>query len=203
MSIKLMPLPYPQNALEPAISKDTVAVHYGKHHQAYVDKTNELIKDDELADAALNAIVIAAAKNKNVKLFNQSAQVWNHGFYWHSLSPETTKPDAALDVAIVKTFGSQSALIAELVEKGAGHFGSGWVWLMADGDNLVIKDTHDAGCPLTEAGRPLLVLDVWEHAYYLDRKNDRKAYLTAAAKLLNWDFAAENFARAGAWQYPA
>lgn len=201
MTIKLMNLPYAQSALEPAISATTIAVHYGKHHKAYVEKTNELAANANLEKASLNDIVIAAA-GMNPKLYNQAAQVWNHGFYWHSLSPDPVEPDAALSEAIESAFASREALIDQLIEKGAAHFGSGWIWLVADEGRLTIRDSHDAACALTEGGNPLLVLDVWEHAYYLDRKNDRKAYLGAAAGLLNWTFASENFARGAPWEYP-
>ncbi|MBS0482296.1 MAG: superoxide dismutase [Proteobacteria bacterium] len=203
MSIKLIELPFAETALEPAISAATLAVHHGKHHKAYVDKTNELVAGTDLADAALNAIVLAAANRKDGKLFNQAAQAWNHGFYWHSLSPVEGQPDGALAAAIDAAFGSTQALLDTLVEQGLGQFGSGWAWLVAEGGSLKVITTHDAGCPITDGLKPLLVIDVWEHAYYLDRKNDRKAYLTAATQILNWHFAARNFASDSAWEYPA
>ena len=202
MAIILPPLPFAESALEPEISAETLAVHHGKHHKAYVDKTNGLIEGTALADAALNTIVIEANRAGNTKLFNQASQAWNHGFYWNSLSPQGDKPDDRLTKAIDAAFGSYDALVKDLVAQGEGHFGSGWTWLLADGDTLSVATTHDAGSPLTGTARPLLVIDVWEHAYYIDRKNDRKAYLTAALGLLNWSFANENFARAEAWNYP-
>ncbi|MDE2435133.1 MAG: superoxide dismutase [Sphingomonadales bacterium] len=204
MSVSLISLPYPETALEPAISAQTLAVHHGKHHRAYVDKTNELIAGTSLADASLNSIVVAAAVANDTKLFNQAAQAWNHGFYWHSLTPNRSAPDGALAEAIASTYGSAEKLCDVLIEQGVGHFGSGWAWLVADGKDLSIVTTHDAGCPLADGNkRPLLVIDVWEHAYYLDRKNDRKAYLTAAARLLDWNFASENFSRGEPWTYPS
>ncbi|MDE2411020.1 MAG: superoxide dismutase [Sphingomonadales bacterium] len=202
MTITLTPLPYAEAALEPAISAATLAVHHGKHHKAYVDKTNALVAGTGLADAPLEAIVLDAVARKDGKLFNQSAQAWNHGFYWHSLTPERSQPGSELAAAITGSFGSLDDMLTKLVDEGLGHFGSGWAWLMAEGNALSIITTHDAGCPLGQAARPLLVVDVWEHAYYLDRKNDRGAYLKAALGLLNWRFADENFARSTAWTYP-
>lgn len=203
MAISLTPLPYAKDALEPAISAQTLELHHGKHHKGYVDKTNAAIEGTDLSDKGLNDVVKAAAAKKDTKLFNQAAQAWNHGFYWHSLSPDGGKPETALAAAIDSAFGSFDAMAEKLAAEAEGHFGSGWAWLVADGDTLRIATTHDAGCPLTEdGGRPLLVIDVWEHAYYLDRKNDRKAYLKAALGLLNWQFADANFARREPWTYP-
>ncbi|WP_296674613.1 superoxide dismutase [Novosphingobium sp.] len=202
MAITLLPLPYAQDALEPAISAETIGFHYGKHHKGYVDKANAAIKGTPLDDANLNAVVKDAASSKDQKLFNAAAQAWNHGFYWHSLTPQSGKPGSALAAAIDASFGSFAAMTEKLLTEAEGHFGSGWAWLLADGDALSIATTHDAGCPLTGTARPLLVVDVWEHAYYLDRQNDRKAYLTAAAGLLNWNFADERFADPDFWVYP-
>jgi Fe-Mn family superoxide dismutase len=202
MPITLMPLPFDKAALEPAISAETLEFHHGKHHKAYVDKTNELTAGTDLAGKPLEAI-IAAAKGTDQKLFNQSAQVWNHGFYWASLSPEKTEPLAELKQAISAAFGSHDAMLTKLVEEGVAHFASGWAWLVSRGGKLAVISTHDAGLPDEGEGTPLLVLDVWEHAYYIDRRNDRKAYLTAAANLLNWDFASANFSSGDRWTYPA
>lgn len=200
--ITLMPLPFDKSALEPAISAETFDFHHGKHHKAYVDKTNELVAGTDLEGQSLEAI-IDAARGKDQKLFNQSAQVWNHGFYWNSLSPEKTQPSADLAAAIDSAFGSHEAMIEKLVSEGALHFASGWAWLVAKGGRLEVISTHDADLPGEDAGVPLLVLDVWEHAYYIDRRNDRKAYLTAASQLLNWDFASANHASGKRWTYPA
>ena len=203
MPITLLPLPYAEDALAPGISAETLSVHYGKHHQTYVDKTNAATKGTDHADKPLEQI-IAAARAGDKKLFNNAAQAWNHGFYWHSLSPEQTAPEGDLAAAIDCTFGSLDHLKAELATRGADHFASGWVWLASDGSALSIEETHD-GDTLADAGKlPLLVIDVWEHAYYLDRKNERPKYLEAVTgELLNWDFAAENFARGNRWTYPA
>ncbi|MFM5929931.1 MAG: superoxide dismutase [Novosphingobium sp.] len=202
MTLSLMPLPYEIDALEPAISAETLKVHHGKHHKAYVDKTNELVAGTELEGKPLEAI-IDAARGENTKLFNQAAQVWNHAFYWHSLAPKSAKPEGALADAITADFGSMEDLIEKLIEEGVAHFGSGWAWLVEKGGKLAIISTHDADLPTEKAGNPLLVLDVWEHAYYLDRKNDRKAYLTSASGAINWAFAAENLERGSRWTYPA
>lgn len=202
MTISLMPLPYPKDALEPAISADTLAVHHGKHHKAYVDKTNEMAADAGMTQLPLEAIIAAAADKDDAKLYNQSAQVWNHGFYWSSLAPSPSEPQGDLAAAISDSFGTVDSLVEQLVEEGAAHFGSGWVWLVAQEGALAVTTTHDAGLPAGDTCNPLLVLDVWEHAYYLDRKNDRKAYLKAAAARLDWTFAAENHRRGTRWTYP-
>lgn len=202
MTIKLMALPYSADALEPAVSARTIKLHHGKHHKSYVDKTNELTENTALFGKPLEDIIAAARADKNTPLFNQAAQVWNHGFYWESLSPRKTKPSAALDKAIAATFGSQTELLAKLNEKAAAQFGSGWAWLVRKGAKLEIETTSDAQQPAGAKTVPLLVIDVWEHAYYLDHKNKRDAYLKAAAKILNWKFASDNFASDTPWTYP-
>lgn len=204
MSISLLPLPYADDALAPHISKETIGFHYGKHHQAYVDKTNAAVEGTDLADAALEKIVKAASDKGNAGLFNNSAQVWNHGFYWHSLSPEKSSPSESLSAAINRDFGSLDALKAKLKDEAVGHFASGWAWLVVDGDALKVISTHDAGTALTENVNPLLTVDVWEHAYYLDAQNKRPDYVgTVLDNLLNWKFASDNFDRGTVWAYPA
>jgi len=202
MTIPLIDLPYPKKALEPAISAETLAVHHGKHHKAYVDKTNKAIEGSHLADAGLET-VIARARRNNPSLFNNAAQAWNHGFYWHSLSPSKTAPSDALAKKIDAAFGSLETLKEKLAEAGAGHFASGWVWLAEKGGKLSVVETHDADTLADSELNPLLVIDLWEHAYYLDRQNERPAYLKAIMGLLDWEFAAENLARGSAWTYPA
>jgi superoxide dismutase, Fe-Mn family len=203
MPVKLMKLPFEPAALEPAISAETIAVHHDKHHKAYVSKTNELVKDSELAGAPLEEIMRAADRDGQQTLLNQASQTWNHGFYWMSLSPQPTSPDKDLSDLISACFGSQSAMLEELTNACVDHFASGWAWLVVDGGNLSVETTHDAGCPILSGARPLLTIDVWEHAYYLDRKNDREAYVEAVLdRCLNWDFAARNLAREEAWTYP-
>lgn len=205
MTISLMNLPYPHNALEPVISAATLEVHHGKHHQAYVTKTNALAADRDLGTSDLETIIRWAMSNQDKALFNQAAQVWNHGFYWLSLTPDQSAPSGDLAARIDSSFRSKDALVEQLAEAAVGHFGSGWAWLVAGADGtLSIQTTHDAGTMLVEHGTPLLTIDVWEHAYYLDRKNDRKAYVEAVLdRTLNWDFAAANLAREEVWTYPA
>lgn len=200
--ITLSPLPYASDALAPHISKDTLETHHGKHHAGYVKKTNTLCAEAGLSDLTLEAVIARAAGDTNAKLFNQAAQVWNHAFYWHSLSPKRTAPDAALADAIARDFGSQGHLVKELSQKAAAHFGSGWVWLSMLGGKLCVMESHDAATLAIGDAKPLLVIDVWEHAYYLDRRNARDAYLAAVTEdLLNWRFASDNFARAEPWTY--
>ena len=203
MAFELLPLPYDSEALAPAISAETLKFHHGKHHQAYIDKTNAAIAGTDLADADLET-VIAKSRGSNQGLFNNAAQSWNHGFYWHSLSPAAIDPSGDLADRIDESFGSYDALKKQLAERGAGHFASGWVWLAAKGDMLSIEETHD-GDTLADSGfTPLLTIDVWEHAYYLDHQNKRPDYLKAVIdRHLNWDFAAENLARGATWKYPA
>lgn len=202
MAFKLIDLPYDDTALEPAVSAKTLSFHHGKHHKAYIDKTNAAIEGTELADKSLEEVV-AAARCSNQGLFNNSAQSWNHGFYWHSMAAEETGASDELKSMIEATFGSVDGLKAKLAERGAGHFASGWVWLAVKGGQLTIEETHD-GDTLADLGdfNPLLVIDLWEHAYYLDHQNARPAYLDAVNGKLNWSFASENLARGTTWKYP-
>jgi len=204
MAIILPPLPYADTALEPTISATTLQTHHGKHHKAYVDKTNAAIEDSDHADASLEQIIAAAEAKGDKGLFNNAAQSWNHAFYWNSLTPEASEPTGELASAIEASFGTLAALKAELVAQGTAHFASGWVWLLARGGSLSVEQTHDAATFATGDAKPLLVIDLWEHAYYLDHKNLRPDYLKAVTeKHLNWAFAAENFGRDGTWTYPA
>lgn len=202
MPFKLIDLPFAADALEPAISAETFSFHHGKHHQAYIDKTNAAIDGTDLADKSLEQ-VIAAARGSNQGLFNNAAQSWNHGFFWHSLAPDSGAPSDELKAMIDKAFTSHDGLAKQLAERGAGHFASGWVWLAEKGGSLSIEETHD-GDTLADSGfNPLLVIDLWEHAYYLDHQNKRPAYLDAVIGKLNWAFASDNLARGTAWAYPA
>ena len=204
MTIALMPLPYAYDALAPAISADTMTTHHDKHHKAYVDKVNAAVTGTP-HDAEPIEAIIAASRGSDAKLFNNAAQVWNHGFYWLSLAPAPQSPSGDLAAAIEASFGSLDALKKELGAKAEGHFGSGWAWLAAGPDGkLQVTETHD-GETLAGGGtlNPLLTIDVWEHAYYIDRKNERPKYVAAALDHLAWDFAAENLARGSAWIYPA
>jgi superoxide dismutase, Fe-Mn family len=206
MTIILPKLPYAYDALEPHISSDTMKVHHDKHHKTYVEKLNAAIEGTSYADMPLNDIVKASAEDDDKAVFNNAAQAWNHGFYWECLASDSkSEPDAGLSAAITATFESHAKLLDTIEEAGTKHFGSGWVWLVHDGDILKVISTHDAETPIAtdDSALPLLTLDVWEHAYYLDRKNERPAYLKAALKnLINWDFVNENFNRGEAWQYP-
>jgi len=200
MAFTLIELPYAD--LAPAVSAETLSFHHGKHHQTYIDKMNAAIDGTEHADAALEAIV-AAARGSNQGLFNNAAQTWNHGFYWLSMSNDDSAPSADLAAKIDEAFGSMDELKAQLKARGAGHFASGWVWLAEKDGKLSIEETHD-GDTLTDSGfNPLLVIDVWEHAYYIDHQNKRPAYLDAVVDgKLNWAFASENLARGTTWIYP-
>ncbi|MXO65048.1 superoxide dismutase [Altericroceibacterium endophyticum] len=203
MAFKLIDLPYDSAALAPAVTAETLSYHHGKHHKAYIDKTNAAIEGTDKANDDLET-VIAKARGSEQGLFNNSAQSYNHGFYWHSLSPNSSAPSGDLAAKIDEAFGSFDGLKEKLAERGAGHFASGWVWLAEKGGKLSIEETHD-GDTLADSGfNPLLTIDLWEHAYYLDHQNARPAYLKAVIDTrLNWDFAAENLARGSAWKYPA
>lgn len=197
-AVVLPPLPYPEKALEPAISATTVATHYGKHHKGYVDKTNTLVVGTPFASKSLEDIVRGSAKSaKHEKLFNAAAQTYNHNVYWKSMKPGGGgAPPATLAARIDKDFGSYAAFREQLTQTAVDHFSNGWVWLVLEKGKLRIVDTHDAQTPLATPGRkPLLNVDVWEHAYYLDYKNARKDYVTKYLdSLLNWDFVADGLA---------
>ncbi len=198
MTISLPDLPYAIDALEPHISAQTLKFHHGKHHQAYVNKTSELVSGTDLDGKPVDEIVVAAHRQKDGKLFNQAAQVWNHTFYWNSLSPKGGgAPSGELLAKIEAAFGDVETFKSEFKAAAAGQFGSGWAWLVLDGDKLAITTTANADTPLVHGLTPLLTVDVWEHAYYLDYQNARPGYLdTVLDKLINWDFAAENLAAA-------
>lgn len=202
MAFKLIDLPYEDTALEPAVSAETLSFHHGKHHKTYIDKTNAAIEGKDLDGKPLED-VIKAARGKDQGLFNNAAQSWNHGFYWHSLTGSETSASEELTSMIDDAFGSTDALKTKLQERGAGHFASGWVWLAEKGGKLSIEETHDGDTLADQGFNPLLTIDVWEHAYYLDHQNARPKYLEAVTKdKLNWAFASENLARGTAWTYP-
>ncbi|HUM01572.1 MAG TPA: superoxide dismutase [Thermoanaerobaculia bacterium] len=197
--IELPPLPYPDNGLAPDISSNTLSFHYGKHHKAYVDNTNKLIAGTELADLPLEKIVQAVAgKPDKAGIFNNAAQVWNHSFYWKSMRPKGGgAPSGKLKEKIEADLGGLENFKKEFANAGATQFGSGWAWLVLDGGKLKCVKTPNAETPLTTAARPLLTMDVWEHAYYLDWQNRRPDYITAfLERLINWEFAAENLTKA-------
>ena len=202
MAFTLHDLPYADTALAPAISAETLSFHHGKHHKTYVDKMNAAIEGTAHDSAALETVV-ADARGSNQGLFNNAAQTWNHAFYWLSLTGDETSPSAELTAKIDEAFGSMDELKARLKARGVGHFASGWVWLAEKDGKLSIEETHD-GDTLADSGfNPLLTIDVWEHAYYIDHRNARPAYLEAVVEgNLNWAFASENIARGTTWTYP-
>lgn len=188
-------LPYSENALDPLISANTLSFHYGKHHKAYIENLNKLIIGTEFADLPLEKIIIATAGQADkTAIFNNAAQTWNHTFYWKSLKPMGGgEPPAALKQKIEAAFGSVDALKKELATAATTQFGSGWAWLVLEGDKLKVVKTTNAELPLTKGQKPLLTIDVWEHAYYLDYQNRRADYVNAVLdKLINWGFAADN-----------
>jgi Fe-Mn family superoxide dismutase len=191
----LPPLPYADNALAPVISANTISFHYGKHHKAYVDNLNKLIVGTEFADLPLEKIITeTAGKAEKIAIFNNAAQTWNHTFYWSSLKPKGGgEPPAVLKKKIEASFGTVDACKKELATAATTQFGSGWAWLVLDGDKLKVVKTSNAEVPLTKGMKPLLNIDVWEHAYYLDYQNRRVDYLNVVIdKLINWGFAADN-----------
>jgi len=191
MPFQLPPLPYPKNALAPTITEETLEFHYGKHHQTYVTNLNNLVEGTEFAGKSLEQIITSSSGG----MFNNAAQVWNHTFYWHCLSPKGGgEPTGDLANVINQTFGSFEKFKEEFTKCAVTTFGSGWAWLVKNADGtLALVSTSNAGCPLTTDQKPLLTCDVWEHAYYIDYRNARPAYLEAFWKLVNWEFAAENY----------
>ncbi|RDC60521.1 Superoxide dismutase [Alteripontixanthobacter maritimus] len=202
MAFNVTPLPYSDDALSPAVSAETLSYHHGKHHQAYIDKTNKAIEGTDHSDKSLEDI-IGAARGSDQGLFNNAAQSWNHGFYWHSMTGDSKSPSDELKSMIDDSFGSVDDLTSKLQDRGAGHFASGWVWLVEKGGKLSIEETHDGDTLADKNGiNPLLVIDLWEHAYYLDHQNKRPAYLKAVTEnKLNWGFASDNLARGTTWSY--
>lgn len=192
MAIELPALPFERNALEPHISEETLNYHYGKHHNTYVVKLSGLIEGSDLADKDLEYIV----KNSEGGVFNNAAQIWNHSFYWNSLSPNGGgEPTGALLEAINQSFGSFADFQQQFTASAINNFGSGWTWLVQNLDgSLAIVNTSNAATPLTTDAKPLLTCDIWEHAYYVDYRNVRPDYIKAFWSLVNWDFAAANLA---------
>lgn len=193
MAFELPELPYAKNALEPYISEETLEYHHGKHHATYVTKLNNLIPGTEFEGKSLEDII----KSSSGGVFNNSAQVWNHTFYWHTMSPNGGgEPTGSLGEAINAKWGSFDDFQKEFNEKAVGNFGSGWTWLVKNSDgSLEIVNTSNAGTPITEGKTPIITADVWEHAYYIDYRNARPKYLESFWKLVNWEFAAENFSK--------
>jgi Fe-Mn family superoxide dismutase len=187
-------LPYADDALAPVISANTISFHHGKHHKAYVDNLNNLIKDTPYAELTLGEIIKKSAKDEKGKgIFNNSAQVWNHDFYWHSMSPKGSTPSAKVSQMLDESFGGLEKFQAAFKAAAVGQFGSGWAWLVSKGGKLAIETTGNADTPLAHGGTPLLVADVWEHAYYLDFQNRRPDHIQAwMEKLINWAWVEEN-----------
>jgi Fe-Mn family superoxide dismutase len=191
----LPPLPYTENALEPLITAKTMSFHYGKHHKGYVDNLNKLVAGTEYANMPLEKVITSTAgKPDRTAIFNNAAQIWNHTFYWNSLTPQGGgDPPAALKQSIEASFGSVDACKKELASMAVSQFGSGWAWLVLDGGVLKVVKTANANMPMTMGMKPLLAIDVWEHAYYLDWQNRRADYVNAVLdKLINWEFALIN-----------
>jgi Fe-Mn family superoxide dismutase len=193
----LPPLPYAPAALEPVIGAETIETHHGKHHARYVRVVNDVL-GESAGTRPLEEVIAEARERGDRKLFNNAAQAWNHAFFWESMAPAATQSGARMAEAIDAAFGSALALQDRFVAEGAAHFGSGWVWLIAAPNGLEVVSSHDAEQPWSTADRvPLLVCDLWEHAYYLDYKNERDRFLrTWFERLANWDFAAEQYAAA-------
>jgi Fe-Mn family superoxide dismutase len=190
MTFTLPELPYAKNALAPHISEETLEYHYGKHHQTYVTNLNNLTAGNDLASKSLEDLI----RTQKGPIFNNAAQIWNHTFYWHSLSPQGGgEPTGKLAEAITKSFGSFAAFKEQFSKAAIGQFGSGWAWLVKDSaGNLAIEATLNADCPLQSDKTPLLTCDVWEHAYYIDYRNARAKYVEAWWNLVNWSFASKN-----------
>jgi superoxide dismutase, Fe-Mn family len=195
VQFSLPPLPYAEDALAPTISAETVQLHHGKHHRKYVDTMNQLLHEQPVSGRTLEEVVRASSG----KLFNNAAQAWNHEFYWHSLSPKGGKPGAALLRQLEKDFGTFERFCEKLSAAAAGQFGSGWAWLVKKNDGgLEIVTTSNADTPMARGTKCLLTIDLWEHAYYVDYRNERERYLSALiGERLNWEFAEHNLSRSG------
>lgn len=187
---ELPQLPYNKDALQPHISAETLEFHHGKHHQTYVNNLNNLIKGTEFEDATLEEVI----KKSSGGMFNNAAQVWNHSFYWNSMSPENSAPSGGLESGLNEAFGSVDEFKTKFTQAATTAFGSSWAWLVRNGSGkLEIVTTSNAGCPITDGHTPLLTLDVWEHAYYIDYRNARPKYIEAWWSVVNWNFANNNF----------
>ncbi|MDX3909737.1 MAG: superoxide dismutase [Sphingobium sp.] len=200
MAFELPPLPYPKDAFGELISAETFDYHHGKHHNAYVTKANELVNaDPALQGKSLVELINQTAASGPKGLFNQVGQIWNHNFYWLSLSPEKKEPTGELLNLINEAFGSVDALLEKLKAEAVGHFASGWAALILKDGKLAVTSYHDADCPVAHGDTPLFILDVWEHAYYVDYRNARPNYAEALLKdAVNWDFVAQNLDGQGA-----
>ena len=196
MPFQLPELPFAKDALAPVMSAETLEFHHGKHHKAYVTKTNELLEAEaDLSGASLAQVIRESNRAGNAKLFNNSAQLWNHSFFWQCLAPaQGQKPEGKLEHLINDAFGNTEALLQKLQEEAVNHFASGWAWLILDRGNLRVTSLHDADTPVAHEGMtPLFTLDVWEHAYYIDYRNERPRFASSVlSNIVNWDFVAQN-----------
>src|SRR2546421_743252 len=189
LHFELPPLPYAEDALEPVISAETLKLHHGKHHKKYVDKTNGLVARSEIRGSTLEDVV----RSSQGKLFNNAAQAWNHDFYWHSLTPKAAPPSAAMRQRLERDFGTYEKFVDQFAAAANGQFGSGWAWLVEKDARLQVLATANADTPMAHGVRCLLTLDVWEHAYYVDYRNQRERYVQAViGQRLNWAFAEKN-----------
>jgi Fe-Mn family superoxide dismutase len=195
MPFTLPELPYAKDALGEYMSAETLEFHHGKHHKAYVDRTNQLVAEKNLGSLPLSRLIVQAKEQGEKTLFNQSAQIWNHSFYWQCLAPaQGQQPTGRLAELIDQAYGSTDNLLAELKKEALGHFSNGWAWLVLEGGVLKITSLHDADSPVAYEGmKPLLTLDVWEHAYYIDYRNVRADFAEKVlGNIVNWDFVAQN-----------
>jgi Fe-Mn family superoxide dismutase len=200
MAFRLPDLPYSRDALGAFMSAETLEYHHGKHHKAYVDKTNGMLGAKGLEGASLSQVILAAKEKGDAPLFNNSAQIWNHSFYWQCLAaPEGQRPTGRLAELIDESFGSTDNLLAKLKEEAVGHFSNGWAWLVLDQGALKITSLHDADTPVAYDGmQPLLTLDIWEHAYYIDYRNARPDFAEKVlGNIVNWEFVAQNLDGSG------
>jgi len=189
LHFNLPPLPYPQDALEPVISPETLGLHHGKHHKKYVDTMNELLATSDVRGSSLEDVL----RSSQGKLLNNASQAWNHDFYWHSLAPDARPPSARLRRRLERDFGTYESFLDKFAAAANGQFGSGWAWLVDKDGKLQVTATADADTPMAHGVRCVLTLDVWEHAYYVDYRNQRERYVQAVLeKRLNWEFAEKN-----------
>ena len=200
MPFTLPDLPYAKDALAPHMSAETLEFHHGKHHKAYVDKTNGMLADKGLENASLIEVIKSASERGDKPLFNNSAQIWNHSFFWQCLAPAgSTKPSGKLAEMIASEFGDHATLVEKLAKEATDHFASGWGWLVLENGKLKVTSLHDADTPVAHGLIPLLTLDVWEHAFYIDYRNERPKFLkTVLENIVNWDFVAQNLDGEGA-----
>jgi Fe-Mn family superoxide dismutase len=194
MAFTLPDLPYPKDALQPHMSAETFDYHWGKHHKAYVDKTNGMLGEKGLEGSSLTDVIKAAKERGDKGLFNNSAQIWNHSFFWQCLAPQgSTQPSGRLKEMIDSDFGGHQALLEKLATESANHFASGWGWLILNNGKLEVTSLHDADSPVAHGMAPLLTVDVWEHAYYIDYRNERPRFLKSVLEnIINWDFVGQN-----------